>query len=81
MPTPPTTTTAQRTMQARRTRMRRRAPGSAVAEGNRSSGDSEGKPEESEVTAGLVNSECRVLHPISRITIQNVENDMCDIAR
>ncbi|CAD6567586.1 MAG: hypothetical protein ASARMPREDX12_000542 [Alectoria sarmentosa] len=63
MPTSPTAASA-RVIHARRTRLRRGAPGSATAEGTRSSGDSEGKSEESEVAEGLViNNRFAVLRP------------------
>lgn len=58
MPACQTAGGTQRTVHARRTRLRRGGPGSAIAEGSRSSGDSKGISEESEAMAGLMNSEC-----------------------
>lgn len=59
MPASQTAAGAQRTIQARRTRTRRGGPGSAIAEGSRSSGDSKGTSEESEPTNGSASSECQ----------------------
>ena len=56
MPATLTTASAQRASHNRRSRLRRGVPGSATAEGTRSSGDCEDMSEESEVTAGLVSS-------------------------
>lgn len=56
MPASATPISTQRAIHARRTRLRREVPGCAITEGARSSGDSEGKSEESEATAGLINN-------------------------
>lgn len=76
-----TAASAQRAIHARRARSRRGVPGSATAEGTRSSGDSEGKSEESEVTAGLVSSECCLLHPIAVTAFKNSATDNYGISR
>lgn len=61
MPSTPAAISAQRTIHARRTRIRRAVPGRATTGGSRSTSGSEGKSEESEVTAGSASSECRAL--------------------
>ena len=80
MPTSPTAASA-RVIHARRTRLRRGAPGSATAEGTRSSGDSEGKSEESEVAEGLVISECGLLHSDAMTAFKDSAADRGGISR
>ncbi|KAL9136723.1 MAG: hypothetical protein Q9175_002079, partial [Cornicularia normoerica] len=64
MPASPKAASAQRSIHARRNRLRRGAPGSATAGGTRSSDESEGRSEEGEVRAGLVsNNRFAVLRP------------------
>lgn len=78
MPTSSTSASPHRATHTRRTRLRRGIPGSVAAEGTRSSGDSEGKPEEGEATAGLVNSECRFLYADANTIRHNLYNAAYD---
>lgn len=77
----PTAAGVQRAIHARRTRMRRGAPESATADETESSGDSECKSEESKVTAGLVSSECRLLHSGAIIAFRNSATQKCGTSR
>ena len=71
----------QRTIHARRPRLRRADSGSATAEGTRSIGDSVGKCEEIEVPGGLVNSGYRLLHSAAIIAFKDSATDKCDVHR
>lgn len=71
----------QRTIHARRPRLRRGDPGSATAKGTRSIGDRVGKYEEIEVTAGLVNSGYQLLHSAAIIAFKDSATDKCGVHR
>lgn len=81
MPTFSAAASTQRSIHARRAQLRRGAPGSATTEGTRSSGDSESRSEDSEVKAGLVSSECRLLHSVAIAGFKDSATDECGISR
>ena len=81
MPASPKAASAQRSIHARRNRLRRGAPGSATAGGTRISDESEGRSEEGEVRAGLVSSECRILRSDAILALKNSATDNCGISR
>lgn len=79
MPATLTAASAQRAIHTRRTQLRRGALKSVTAEGTRSSGDSEDRSEESEVTAGSVSSEYRPSLSDATIAFTDMATDKCII--